>query len=198
NGKLRPATTSKAVKILKRPVSKPTTSEPAPVAPLASKPTDQAKLSKASTKTTWINPYHVTPAPLAPPARAPVPAYHNTAPIEDDDTARTIYEAILDGETIVKNKHLLSIAPEVRRQIRDATTAHRVVAQPLEVAQPTVSAAKLPAKAVATDPIVSYYQGQPSSAPPPVIKGAASSALRTVMPLVNSVEEESHGTPTNV
>ncbi|KIY45824.1 hypothetical protein FISHEDRAFT_48467, partial [Fistulina hepatica ATCC 64428] len=147
------------------------------------------KLSEASTKPTWINPYHVTPVPLAPPARAPVPAYRNTAPIEDDNAARTIYEAILDGETIIKNKHLLSIAPEVRRQIRDATTVHRVVAQPLEVTQPTVSAAKLPAKAVATDPIVSYYQGQPSSAPPPVIKGAASSALRTVMPLVNSVEE---------
>ncbi|KIY47582.1 hypothetical protein FISHEDRAFT_44997 [Fistulina hepatica ATCC 64428] len=48
---------------------------------------------------------------------------------------------------------------------------------------------KLPAKAVATDPIVSYYQGQPSSTPPPVIKGAAPSALHTVMPLVNSVEE---------
>ncbi|KIY48657.1 hypothetical protein FISHEDRAFT_73425 [Fistulina hepatica ATCC 64428] len=122
-----------------------------------------------STRTTWVNPYHVTPAPLALPARAPVPVYRNTAPIEDDNAVRTIYEAILDGETIVKNKHLLSIAPEVWCQIRDAMTAHHVVAQPLEVTQPTVSAAKLPAKAVATDPIVSYYQGQPSSAPPPVV-----------------------------
>ncbi|KIY42864.1 hypothetical protein FISHEDRAFT_54612, partial [Fistulina hepatica ATCC 64428] len=129
------------------------------------------------------------PDAMEPDPCAPVPAYRNTAPIEDDDAARTIYEAILDGETIVKNKHLLSIAPEVRRQIRDTTTAHHVVAQPLEVTQPTVSAAKLPAKAVATDLIVSYYQGQPSSALPPVIKGTTSSVLRTVMPLVNSVEE---------
>ncbi|KIY46660.1 hypothetical protein FISHEDRAFT_26676, partial [Fistulina hepatica ATCC 64428] len=42
---------------------------------------------------------------------------------------------------------------------------------------------------VADDPVVSYYQGHKGEGLPPAICGATSSALRTVMLLVNNVEE---------
>ncbi|KIY47454.1 hypothetical protein FISHEDRAFT_74564 [Fistulina hepatica ATCC 64428] len=186
-----PRSPAKVVKIFKCPGPKATISEPTPemLQAEALAKTRPAKSSEPNETSTWVYLYLIMPAQPMPAAHAPAPAYHSAAPIEDDDAARTIYEAILDGKTVIKNRHLLSIVPEVRHQIRDATTTRRIVAQPIKAAQASSSTAKLPAKAVATDPIVSYYQGQLSDAPPPVIKGATSSTLHMVMPLVNSIEE---------
>ncbi|KIY46557.1 hypothetical protein FISHEDRAFT_47090 [Fistulina hepatica ATCC 64428] len=114
------------------------------------------------------------------------PAYHNVAPIEDEATAREIYEAIMNGTTMIKTKDLLLVAPEVRRKVRKDTTTRCVNVPIAKTAKDTTKASQ---KSIADDPVVSYYQGHKGEGPPPAVCGATSLALRTVMPLVNNVEE---------
>ncbi|KIY48705.1 hypothetical protein FISHEDRAFT_42820 [Fistulina hepatica ATCC 64428] len=151
-----------------------------PVAATTAKPSSIAISAKAD------KPYYAPPDEQTSGSRFVGPAYHNVAPIEDEAAARKIYEAIMNGTTTIKTKDLLSVAPEVRRQVREDTTTRRINVPIAETAKDTTKASR---KSVADDPVVSYYQGHKGEGPPPAVCGTTSSALRTVMPLVNNVEE---------
>ncbi|KIY50105.1 hypothetical protein FISHEDRAFT_72025 [Fistulina hepatica ATCC 64428] len=157
----------KVVKILKRPaivqdLPAIVASEPAkPVAATTAKPSSITISAKAD------KPYYAPPDEQTSGSRFVGPAYHNDAPIEDKAAARKIYEAIMNGTTMIKTKDLLSVAPEVRRQVREDTTTCRINVPIAETAKDTTKASR---KSVADDPVVSYYQGHKGEGPPPVKK----------------------------
>ena len=57
--------------------------------------------------------------------KKPEPAYRNTAPIHDAETANSIYNRSLEAPVTITQRELLSIAPDVRAQYREVTTAKR-------------------------------------------------------------------------
>ena len=77
------------------------------------------------------------------------PGFHNTARIFDPLVARTIYERAMETPITVTQRELLSLAPEVRSQVADATIKRRVpreaVAQTLveEASEATEEQARL-------------------------------------------------------
>ena len=79
---------------------------------------------------------------VQPAARDPAPGrpetnYHNTAKVYDPQIAKTVYERAMETPITVTQRELLSLAPEVRTQMADATIRKRV---PREAAtQPTAS-----------------------------------------------------------
>ncbi len=77
---------------------------------------------------TYMPPQHRNVAALPKPAqKRPEPAYRNSAPIHDAETAESIYNRSLEVPVTLTQRELLSIAPDVRAQYREATTAKRNV-----------------------------------------------------------------------
>lgn len=62
------------------------------------------------------------------------PAYRTLPPIHNTNIANTVYQRALETPLTITYHELLSLSPEVRAQIRDATSAKRVVG-PKEAAQ---------------------------------------------------------------
>ncbi|KAF9537435.1 hypothetical protein CPC08DRAFT_607474, partial [Agrocybe pediades] len=66
-------------------------------------------------------------APPKPALKKAEPAYRNQAPIHDDSIANNIFNRSLDAPITLTQRELLSIAPDVRTQYKDVTTAKRNV-----------------------------------------------------------------------
>jgi hypothetical protein len=60
------------------------------------------------------------------PQKKPEPAYRTTAPIYDEKIANTVFGRSMDAPITLTQRELLSLSPEVRAQVRDATTSRRV------------------------------------------------------------------------
>jgi hypothetical protein len=59
-------------------------------------------------------------------SKKPEPAYRTTPAIHDAKIANTVYQRALDTHLTITYHELLSLSPEVRAQIRDATSSKRV------------------------------------------------------------------------
>ena len=65
------------------------------------------------------------PKPSAPSSKKPEPAYRSLAPIYDPKIASEVYQRTLDTPISLTYHELLSLSPEVRTQIREATSTKR-------------------------------------------------------------------------
>ncbi|KAF7297477.1 hypothetical protein MIND_00981500 [Mycena indigotica] len=65
-------------------------------------------------------------APVLPAAKKPEVAYRTTAPVYDDKIASQVFGRSMDAPITLTQRELLSLSPEVRAQVRDATTSRRV------------------------------------------------------------------------
>ncbi|KAJ6471579.1 hypothetical protein C8R47DRAFT_1077231 [Mycena vitilis] len=59
-------------------------------------------------------------------AKRPDPAYRSTAPIYDEKVANTVFDRSMDTPITLTQRELLSLSPDVRAQVREATTNRRV------------------------------------------------------------------------
>ncbi|KAJ7307668.1 hypothetical protein DFH08DRAFT_824195 [Mycena albidolilacea] len=60
------------------------------------------------------------------PAKKPDPAYRTTALIYDEKVANSVFDRSMDAPITLTQRERLSLSPEVRAQVRDATTSRRV------------------------------------------------------------------------
>ena len=79
--------------------------------------------------------YSATPEPARPAAREPAIGrpetnYHNTARVYDPQIAKSVYERAMETPITVTQRELLSLAPEVRTQMADATIRKRIPRDP--------------------------------------------------------------------
>jgi hypothetical protein len=63
---------------------------------------------------------------VKPAAKGAAGHYHNNANIHDPQVARAVYERAMEAPITVTQRELLSLAPEVRAQVADATVRKRV------------------------------------------------------------------------
>jgi hypothetical protein len=70
------------------------------------------------------------PAAKEPAAGRHEPGYHNTAKVYDPQVAKAVYERAMETPITVTQRELLSLAPEVRNQMADATIRKRVPREP--------------------------------------------------------------------
>ncbi|KAJ7051827.1 hypothetical protein C8F01DRAFT_937200, partial [Mycena amicta] len=64
--------------------------------------------------------------PNPPAAKKPEVAYRTTAPVYDEKIASEVFGCSMDAPITLTQRELLSLSPEVRAQVRDATTSRRV------------------------------------------------------------------------
>jgi Aspartyl protease len=68
----------------------------------------------------------IIPGRVKPAAKGAAGHYHNNANIHDPQVARAVYERAMEAPITVTQRELLSLAPEVRAQVADATVRKRV------------------------------------------------------------------------
>ncbi|KAJ7106002.1 hypothetical protein C8R44DRAFT_745648 [Mycena epipterygia] len=61
-----------------------------------------------------------------PPPKPSAPAYRTNAPVYNEKDATAVFDASLDSPVTITQRQLLSIAPEVRAHMREATTSRRL------------------------------------------------------------------------
>ncbi|KAF7350003.1 hypothetical protein MVEN_01301900 [Mycena venus] len=61
-----------------------------------------------------------------PPPKPSGPAYRTSAPVYNEKDATAVFDASLDSPVTITQRQLLSIAPEVRAHMREATTSRRL------------------------------------------------------------------------
>ena len=66
-------------------------------------------------------------APKPQPPKKADPAYKTSAPIYDGKVATDVYDRAMDAQVTLTQRELLSLSPEVRAQVREATSNKRVV-----------------------------------------------------------------------
>jgi hypothetical protein len=64
--------------------------------------------------------------PKPPPPKKAEPAYKTSAPIYDGEIANNVYDRAMDTQVTLTQRELLSLSPEVRAQVREATSNKRV------------------------------------------------------------------------
>jgi len=70
-------------------------------------------------------------APAKPPAtKKPEPAYRTMPPVHDPAIAANVFTRSMEAPITITQRELLSISPEVRSQVREATTTKRVPTDP--------------------------------------------------------------------
>ncbi|KAJ6461521.1 hypothetical protein C8R47DRAFT_1241006 [Mycena vitilis] len=67
---------------------------------------------------------------LPPQPKKPDTAYRTTAPVFDDKIASAVFDRSMEVPVTITQRELLSLSPEVRAQVRDATTSRRVAPAP--------------------------------------------------------------------
>ncbi|KAF7365809.1 hypothetical protein MVEN_00455000 [Mycena venus] len=72
--------------------------------------------------------------------KKPDPAYRSTAPIYDEKIAHTVFDRSMNTPITLTQRELLSLSPDVRAQVREATTSRRVVSNPKDKPANTSSA----------------------------------------------------------
>jgi hypothetical protein len=65
-------------------------------------------------------------APKLPAAKTAAPAYKTLPPIHDTTIAAEVYKRAMDTAITITQRELLSLSPEVRAQVREATTTKRI------------------------------------------------------------------------
>ena len=60
--------------------------------------------------------------PKSPPAKKPKPAYKTSAPVYDGKIATDVYDCAMATQVTLTQRELLSLSPEVRAQVREATS----------------------------------------------------------------------------
>ena len=63
--------------------------------------------------------------PVKPPFKKPEPAYKTLPPIHDSAIMVNVYKRAMEAPITITQKELLSLSPEVRSQVREATTTRR-------------------------------------------------------------------------
>ncbi|KAF7328559.1 hypothetical protein MVEN_02543600 [Mycena venus] len=61
-----------------------------------------------------------------PPPKPSAPAYRTSAPVYNEKDATAVFDASLDSPVTITQRQLLSIAPDVRAHMREATTSRRL------------------------------------------------------------------------
>src|ERR1700723_4452171 len=85
-------------------------------------------------KTTYLPPHEHNFAMSAPvkPAKAKEPAYHTSAPIQNDKIVNNVYARAMSSPCITISPHeLLSISPDARAKIRENVTPRRTPTDPV-------------------------------------------------------------------
>ncbi|KAJ7244845.1 hypothetical protein C8J57DRAFT_1038457, partial [Mycena rebaudengoi] len=137
--------------------------------------------------------------PDAPSVKKSEPAYRTTAPIFDEKIAHTVFDRSMDVPVTITQRELLPLSPEVRAQVRDATSSRRVTPN----AKPAGSAPsathfnvndvlpyiqpppELPADAIIIpDPYENYYNS--GDIPEDLVISMESSAIRAILPIVDN------------
>jgi len=147
-----------------------------------------------------------------------VPAYRTLPPIHDASIAAEVYKRAMDSPVTITQRELLSIAPEVRGQVRESTTTRRIPTVPSTTTQaslqvtideddedddmaydipPTVArtAEKTPpiGSTIVPDPIESYYNSLgPGEAPDldRLTVAKESTAIRSIHALVDTSQKK--------
>jgi hypothetical protein len=123
------------------PVSKPApkTQEKQPTPPPEASSSQQPQEASGSTPEPPVHPYakaadatYVPPTnrnfaavPKPPPAKKNEPAYKTLPPVYDGKIATEVYDRAMASEITLTQRELLSLSPEVRSQVREATSARR-------------------------------------------------------------------------
>lgn len=154
-----------------------------------------------------------------PSAKKDAPAYKTTAPIYDEKVAAEVYNRAMATQVTLTQRELLSLSAEVRSQVREATSARRSPAKDASNVQtfyqdtdlpyaiddlepltrPTVSSfvnvlhqpeTPPPGAIIIPDTYETYLKSlQPGQVPQPLIVAKESSALRSIVPLVDHQQE---------
>ncbi|KAJ7234542.1 hypothetical protein C8J57DRAFT_1439505 [Mycena rebaudengoi] len=113
------------------------------------------------------------------PQKKPEPAYRTTAPIYDEKIANTVFGRSMDAPITLTQRELLSLSPEVRAQVRDATTS-RPFAHSSQNDLP-------PNSIVVHDIYESFYNS--GDIPDDLIVSMDSSAIRSILPIVDNKQQ---------
>ncbi|KAJ6589444.1 hypothetical protein B0H19DRAFT_1303678, partial [Mycena capillaripes] len=141
-------------------------------------------------------------------------AYRSTTPIYNDKHAAEVFESSLNAPITITQRQLLSIAPEVRSHMREATTSRRAPAKDsknpgvphvqdarrtalldsLPVSYTQSAHANLPAGGLVVpdpydpyDPHSTFYEA--GSIPDDLIVSMESSAIRSILPVIDNQKQ---------
>ncbi|KAJ7258618.1 hypothetical protein C8J57DRAFT_1073625 [Mycena rebaudengoi] len=133
------------------------------------------------------------------PQKKPEPAYRTTAPIYDEKIANTVFGRSMDAPITLTQRELLSLSPEVRAQVRDATTSRRKAKDArstsfldsMPAAFVHSSQNDLPPNAIVVHDIYeSFYNS--GDIPDDLIVSMDSSAIRSILPIVDNKQKCIH------
>ncbi|KAJ7049328.1 hypothetical protein C8F01DRAFT_1002508 [Mycena amicta] len=145
--------------------------------------------------------------PNPPAAKKPEVAYRTTAPVYDEKIASEVFGCSMDAPITLTQRELLSLSPEVRAQVRDATTSRRVAPNAKQAANASDPDARntaffdsmpatftqsaqqqLPPNAfIVPDPFESYYAA--GELPKDLIVSLESSAIRSILGVVDNQQQ---------
>lgn len=112
------------------PVAGPSKSKPAPLPAQTSSPQLEpplhpyAEARDAAYAVPQARNFGALPKPAAP--KKPEPAYRTLPPIYDGKIASEVYDRAMAASVTLTQRELLSLSPEVRSQVREATSAKRI------------------------------------------------------------------------
>ncbi|KAJ7121035.1 hypothetical protein C8R44DRAFT_831743 [Mycena epipterygia] len=110
-------------------------------------------------------------------------AYRTNAPVYNEKDASAVFKASLDSPVTITQRQLLSIAPEVRAQMREETTSRRFPPKDNKA-----TGSDLPAGAfIVPDPYAIYYDS--GTVPDDLIVSMESSAIRSILPIIDNREQ---------
>ncbi|RPD73174.1 hypothetical protein L226DRAFT_465986 [Lentinus tigrinus ALCF2SS1-7] len=176
--------------------SVPSASQPASStsAPAAHEPAPPEHPYRDARDATYVPPQQRNFA--APPARPPAPpkkqelAYRTQAPIYDPRHAANVFKRCMESQITLSQEKLLSIAPDVRQQTREACSSCRVAAGPepvlsflnsMPVSFAQASQAPPPGAIVVQDPYEVYLRTLPPGEDPvPLRVSLESAAVRAI------------------
>ncbi|KAJ7101247.1 hypothetical protein B0H15DRAFT_769685 [Mycena belliarum] len=127
--------------------------------------------------------------------KKPDPAYRTSAPVYDEKIAHDVFDRSMDAPITLTQRELLSLSPEVRAQVRDATTSRRVAPNPKEkssnaAAAPvnhTAQTALPPDAFIVPDPFEVFFAS--GDAPDDLVVSLESSAIRSILPVVDNRQQ---------
>ena len=151
--------------------------------------------------------------PVKPPARRPEPAYKMLPPVHDPVIAADVYKRSMEAPITITQRELLSLSPEVRSQVRDATTTKRIphkepiIAQtfyenqdnsqmydesPVDILAYDIQRKPPAGSFIVSDPIENYYKMLKPGEDPDftyLLVAKDSSAVRSVIALVDNTQK---------
>ena len=145
-------------------------------------------------------------------AKTTAPAYKTLPPVHEAAIAVDVYKRAMDASITITQRELLSLSPEVRNQVRDATTTKRIPTIPAATLKSTIENEEqvadecssfalerptnraLPSDAtIVPDPIESYYESlEPGEVPDldRLTVAKESTAIRSIFALVDATQKK--------